>query len=111
MFVKATDSAGNSSQSDARLINYDNKPVELTIDSPKDGNQYFGSNSQTIDIVGTVSKPDSNVTVNGSFVFVGKDGSFDQRFQLSNGDNNLKVIAVDTAGNTVEKDLKVVFIP
>lgn len=111
MLVKARDAAGNTSQSDARLITYDNKPVDLTIDSPKDGNQYYGSNSQTIDVVGSVSKPDSTVTVNGSFVFVGKDGKFDQRYQLSNGDNNIKVIAVDTAGNTSEKDFKVIFVP
>lgn len=109
--IKARDTSGNFSQSEDRVITYDNKPVELIIDSPKDGNVYYGSNSQTVDIVGSVNKPDSTVTINGSFAFVSKEGKFNQRYQLTNGENNLKIIVVDRAGNTTEIELKLNFIP
>ena len=111
VIVKARDSAGLSSQSEVIMITFDDKAVELTIDSPKDGSEFFGGNNQTVDISGSVSKPEATVIVNGSYTFVGKDGKFNQRIQLSNGDNNLTISATDKAGNKVEKSLKLTFTP
>jgi hypothetical protein len=109
IIVRATDSSSNTSQSPVILINFDSKPVDLTVTSPKDGSEYFGGTNQTVDIKGTVSKPTATVIVNGSYAMVDKDGNFTQRIMLANGDNNIKIKATDTAGNTAESSLKLVF--
>jgi hypothetical protein len=109
--VKAADSAGNESQSEIKLVTYDNKPLEMTVSSPKDGSQYMGKNNQTVDIQGSVNKSDSQVLINNSFVMLGKDGTFVYRIQLNAGDNPIKIIASDQSGNTLEKDLKLVYTP
>lgn len=109
--LKAKDEAGNESTSEASLVNFDNKPVDLVVTSPKDGSEYFGKNSQTIDIIGSVNKTGTTVLLNGSYVQVSRDGSFSSRFSLSGGDNNLKLSATDAAGNTDEQTIKVVYTP
>lgn len=109
--VTARDSAGLSSQSNVTLITFDDKPVVVKIESPKDGTEYFGTNSQSVDINGTVNKPESTVIVNNSFANVGKDGKFSQRIQLNSGENNIVISASDKAGNTKEETLKLVFTP
>ena len=110
-YVRATDEAGNASTSEVKLVTFDDKPIELTIISPKDGSEYFGKNSQVVDISGEVSKPDSQVIVNNSFVVVEKDGKFVHRYQLSGGNNEIKILASDRAGNTAEKTIKILYTP
>lgn len=109
--VRAKDAAGNESLSDVELINYDNKPITLTISSPADGSEYFGKVSQVVDIKGSIDKTDGQVTVNNSFVQVGHDGSFDYSFPLSSGDNNITVSATDKAGNQDQKTFKLTYTP
>jgi len=109
--LRAKDLAGNESMSGVTLINYDNKPVNLTVSFPKDGSEYFGKTSQVIDIKGDVDKSGSEVLINNSFVQVEKDGSFIHRFMLSGGNNTIKVVATDIAGNTAEKSLTIVYTP
>lgn len=107
--VRAADQAGNQSVSPVKLVSFDNKPVELTVSTPKDGAEYFGKASQIIDINGTVDKKDVQITINNSFVSINDKGEFSHRYQLSSGENQIKVIATDVAGNTNEKTLKVVY--
>lgn len=109
--LRAKDQTGNESMSGVTLINYDNKPVNLTVSFPKDGSEYFGKTSQVIDIKGDVDKSGSEVLINNSFVQVEKDGSFIHRFMLSGGNNTIKVVATDIAGNTAEKSLTIVYTP
>jgi uncharacterized protein YfaP (DUF2135 family) len=109
--VRATDLAGNVSTSEIKLINYDNKPLELTIISPKDGSEFFGKTSQVVEVKGTVNKPESSVLVNNSFAVTSKDGSFTQRFQLADGNNTIKIMASDKAGNTAEKTITLSYTP
>lgn len=109
--VRVADDAGNISVSPVKLVIYDNKPVELTISSPKDGSEFFGKNSQVIEIKGEVNKPEAQVTINNSFVSVDKSGAFLHKFSLSNGDNEIKVVATDNAQNTAEKSFKIVYTP
>ena len=58
-----------------------------------------------------MSKPDSQVIVNNSFVVVEKDGKFVHRYQLSGGNNEIKILASDRAGNTAEKTIKILYTP
>ena len=109
--VRAADESGNVSSSAIKIVDYDDKPIEVTIFSPKNGNEYFGKNGQIIEIKGEVSKADSEVTINNSFVVLDKTGSFLHRFQLAEGSNEIKVIATDKAGNTSENILKTVYTP
>jgi len=105
--VKARDAAGNESQSVVKTVMYDKKASEVTIDAPKDGDEIFGKNNQTIAFSGKVTKVDSVVTVNGNFARVDVDGKFSVMVKLSEGDNNVVIKATDKAGNIVEKTVKV----
>lgn len=109
--IRAADEAGNQSVSPIKIVIYDNKPVEITISSPKDGSEFFGKNSQIIEVKGSVNKPEADVTVNNSFVVVDKTGGFVHKYQLSGGDNEIKIVATDNAQNTAESTVKIVYTP
>ena len=109
--IRAIDGANNASLSEVKLVSLDKEPLTLSITSPKDGTEYIGKNSQAIEIIGKVNKPNTQVLANNSFVDVARDGSFTHKLQLSNGDNNIKIIASDKAGNKDEVDLKLTYSP
>lgn len=109
--VRAADSANNSSLSEVKIVNVDKEPLVLTITTPKDGSEYIGKNNQSIEIAGIVSKPSSQLIANSSFVDVGRDGNFSHKFLLNAGENIIKLVASDKAGNTDEKTIKVVYSP
>jgi len=77
----------------------------------KDGTEYIGKNSQTVEINGKVNKPNTQVLANNSFVDVGRDGTFSHKMQLSAGDNTIKIVASDKAGNKDEVELKLIYSP
>lgn len=109
--VRAADTAGNSSLSEIKLVTVDREPIILTVTSPKDGTEYIGKNSQSIEITGKTSKANAQIMANNSFVDVNKDGTFIQRIQLNNGENIIKIVASDKAGNIDEQTIKVNFTP
>lgn len=109
--VRAADFAGNINISEVKIVVFDNKPLEVDILSPKDGSEFFGKNNQVVDIQGEVSKPDSQVIVNNSFVTTDNDGKFVHRLQLQDGTNEIKVVASDKAGNFAETKITLVYTP
>ena len=109
--VRAVDSANNASLSEVKIVELDNEPVTLTVTSPKDGTEFLGKNSQSMEITGKVNKPNSQVLANNSFVEVDRDGTFIHKYGLDAGDNEIKVVAVDKAGNKDEVLLKVIYTP
>lgn len=109
--VRAADEAGNNSQSEVDIVIFDSKPIELTIESPKDGTEFFGKNSQIIDIKGKVSKAETQITINNSFVIVDKDNTFVHRFQLQSGENKIKAVVSDKAGNTADSTITLIYTP
>lgn len=109
--IRAKDSKGNESMSQVTLVSFDNKPIELTVSTPKDGSEYFGKINQVIDIKGEVDKLGSQVLINNSFVQVDRSGAFIHRFMLSGGENMIKIVASDKAGNTAEKTLRLIYTP
>lgn len=111
VYVRAADEAGNVSSSEVKLVSFDNKPVVLTVLSPKDGSEFFGKNNQVIDITGEVNKAYSQVIINNSFVVLDKEGKFSHRFQLADGNNEIKIVASDRAGNTDETMIKILYTP
>lgn len=111
VYVRAADEAGNISSSEVKLVSFDNKPVVLTVLSPKDSSEFFGGNNQVIDITGEVNKANSQVVINNSFVVLDKEGKFTHRFQLADGNNEIKIVASDRAGNTDEMVIKILYTP
>lgn len=102
----------NNKQSDfSSAINVvlKNSAPTLDVSSPSDGQTYNKNqigNNNTINVSG---KTDSgvNVTVNAFWAVVDDNNNFSYTLPLQNGDNQIKIIAVDQAGNKTEKDLKV----
>jgi len=107
----AVDTAGNISQkTQDYTITYDNKPPALTIASPSDGSQFFGSTQRQVTIKGTTD-PNDQVTINDRIVAVDDNGNYQYTLSLSDGDNKFAVKATDQAGNNTEKDITLTFTP
>ncbi len=109
--VRAVDSAGNASLSEVKLVVVDKEQVVLSITSPKDGTEYIGKTSQSVEITGKTNKTNTQVIANNSFVDVNRDGTFVHRLLLNPGENTIKLVASDKAGNTDEKSIKVIYTP
>jgi hypothetical protein len=108
-FAFAVDSAGNISQkSGDKKIVYDNKPPNLSVDSPADGSKFFGSGQRQVTIQGTTDSG-SSVTINDRIVSVDDSGKFQYTLTLSGGDNKFTIKSVDSAGNSTEKDITLNF--
>ncbi|MBI5044751.1 MAG: hypothetical protein HZC02_02390 [Candidatus Levybacteria bacterium] len=93
--------------SETTIITYSNKAPELSIISPNDG-QSFNKDHNPLKITG---KTDQNVkvTVNDFWAVVDGQGNFYYNLSLKGGDNEIRVQAIDEAGNKAEKTLKVSF--
>lgn len=86
----------------------DTKPT-LDITSPSDG-QTFGKDQSTAPVTGKTSAG-AKITVNGFWAIVDSEGNFSYNLSLNSGENQIKVVATDEAGNTTEKEVKVTYNP
>ena len=89
--------------SDSHIL-FNNKPPDLQLNSPQD-NQSFSGNNQ-IKVEGK-SDSGARVTVNGYWAIVDNSGNFSYLLNLQKGDNKIKVIASDDAGNQATKEITV----
>jgi len=88
-------------------ITYKNAPPSLSIDSPTDG-QKFEKDQNTAQVLGKTD-PGVRITVNGFWAVIDENNSFSYSLPLQNGDNTIKIEAVDQAGNKTEKEIKVTY--
>ena len=87
------------------IIGYDNTPPSVTITNPPNGTTFTTS---PITVSGTVDDHSASVMVNGITASVGSDGSFTvDGITLQEGENPIKVIAVDDCGNQGESQITV----
>lgn len=107
--VKAKSGKNTSDFSDGLSVSYKNSPVALSVDSPHDGDSF--SKDQNSVIISGKTDPDARVTVNDFWAIVDDKGNYTYNLRLQNGDNQIKVIATDPAGNKTENDLKVNYSP
>lgn len=109
--IKAKAKADNkeSDFSNSLSITYANKAPSLTVDSPSDGQTFSGGSQQDVTVKGKTDNSDIKVTVNGFWAIIDSNGNYSYSLHLQNGDNQIKVIAQDQAGNQTEKDLTVHF--
>jgi uncharacterized protein YfaP (DUF2135 family) len=101
--IVSTDIAGNIGKR-VLTIHRDTIAPALSVISPLDGAHTYDT---LIDVVGA-TEPGAVLTVNGEPVNIGLDGCFTKTsFMLDLGQNNITVIAVDSAGNYARVVLRV----
>ena len=77
-------------------------------ESIKDGVQIVGKENRTYTLSG-VTEPNAKVAINDRFLFARADGSFSYQIQLNEGDNVIKFIITDKAGNNLEQELHLLY--
>lgn len=90
-------------------ISYINTPPSLTIISPADG-QSFSKDQNSIEVGGTTDSQ-VRVTVNDFWAITDQSNRFSYTLPLKSGDNQIKIVATDQAGNKTEKTVKVTYNP
>lgn len=104
--AKATDKAGNTSQvSNKLIVVFDNQPPLLIISQPLD-QESFPFQQTTITIKGE-TEPGNLVAVNEHLVIISAEGQFSYPLTLKEGENKIKIVATDQAGNQTENELVV----
>jgi len=110
LLAQVTDNANNVSQpSQTLFITYRKSGPKLEISEPKD-NANFRGGDRTINIQG-FSDSETTVTINDRYVILNQDGSFSYPYSLSDGENLIKIIATDLAGNETIVERKVNYSP
>lgn len=110
-YAKAKDKNGNvSEKSQSYTISTVNEAPQITLETPKDGEEIKGKTNRTITVSGKVAPTEVTLTINDTLTIVSADGSFTLRMSLTqNGTNEIKVKAVDKAGNETAKTIKVTY--
>jgi len=107
--VKAKNSDQKESTSVIKIVSRDDKPITITLDSPKDGSEFLGKTNQVVEFRGKLDKSEADLTINNAFARVMSDGRFSLMFRLAEGENEIKLVAIDKAGNRAEKSLRINF--
>lgn len=94
-----------SEYSNAIKITFSNEPPELTVDTPQEG-EVFKKSGGAIKVSGKTDAS-AKVTVNDFRAIVDTEGNYSYLYTLKDGDNELKIVATDTANNKVEKTLRI----
>ncbi|MGH7202887.1 MAG: hypothetical protein ACREHC_00405 [Candidatus Levyibacteriota bacterium] len=103
--IAVTKDNNKSNASNILSISLLNKPPELTIEQPQDG-QGFDKNAGPVNIQGQTD-PGSQVTINDFVGIVDDQGKFSYLYNLKDGDNDLKIVATDQAGNKTTKEIHI----
>jgi len=96
-----------SDSSDSFTVYFSNSQPTLDVNTPTDG-QSFSKDQNSVSITGKTD-PGVKVTVNGFWAVIDDNNNFSYTLPLQNGDNQIKILATDQAGNQTEKDLKVTY--
>jgi bacillopeptidase F len=108
IYALATDKAGNKSvESEKIIVWYDNTPPELEITQPTD-KMTISEEDNKLEVIGKTD-PEATVLVNEHLVVVDREGNFKYPLTLSLGENEIKIMATDKAGNQTEKSLIITY--
>ena len=105
--AKAEYNGKESDFSDAQTVLIKNTPPTLDLAYPNDGDS-FKKDQNTVNVSGKTDAG-ASVTVNGFWAVIDENNNFSYTLPLQNGDNPIKIVAVDAAGNKSEKDIKVTY--
>lgn len=109
IYVKSRVDKNVSDPSQTFDIIFKNTNPTLSINSPSDGAQ-FSKDQSPINVTGKTDS-DVKVTINGFWAIADQNNNFSYQLPLQNGDNEIKIIATDAAGNRTEKNIKVRYSP
>jgi len=104
-----TEDDQKSDFSNILTVAYLNKAPELSLETPTDGAE-FQKDSKIVEIKGKTD-PGTRVTVNDFWAIVDDEGIYTYTLPLKDGDNDIKVVATDDAGNKTEKSIRVKYAP
>ncbi len=105
--VRAVDISGNIGDPATVTITVDTKPPVIELENVADGTLVT---SPTLTISGKAVDA-VKLWVNGEQIELGSDGSFTTTVNLQTGMNKIVFKAVDEAGNTIVKDIRVYYYP
>jgi bacillopeptidase F len=106
--AKLTDAKDNVSDlSNIVSVTYGNTPPKLIISDPTD-NTTISGDQNTVTVNG-MTDDNVTVTINDRMVVIKTDNSFSYNYPLNEGDNILKIVATDTAGNQTTLERKVTY--
>lgn len=108
IYVKSQNQDKQSDKSQIYTIVFQKSPPKLEIAKP-DNDQTISS-EQKETVVSGLTDPGNTITVNDHFVIVNPDGSFSYIALLNDGDNVLKIVAQDKAGNKTTTERKVKYV-
>jgi len=98
-----------SSFTEDYTVNYLSDKPKLDVSFPNDGGTYTKAD-KNITVTGTTD-PDNTVSVNSFRAIVDTTGKFSYQLQLNDGENQILIEAINSAGITTQKQLKVTFQP
>lgn len=99
-----------SAPSKTLRIVYKKGEPNLEIAAPGEDERFSSSDKQTITIRGETD-PGNRVMINERLAITDQNGAFSLNFRLSEGENNLKFVITDSAGNQLTKERKVHYSP
>lgn len=87
------------------IVVYKKEAPKLSLDSPKE-DQSFSKDDNPIRVSGKTN-PGTKVTINDFWAIVDDQGNFSYILRLQNGENTIKIVATDEAGNKTQLERKV----
>ena len=106
--VRAKKDGKESEFSNQAMVTLDTTPPALEVKEPTDG-QIIRKDPQ-VRIVGK-TESESSIFINDFLPIVDTNGNFLYSLPLSNGENSIKIVARDKAGNQTTNEIKVTFEP
>lgn len=103
------DKDSESDFSEIYTVTYLNNAPDLSVEEPANDRQYEKENN-TAEVKGKTD-PNVKVTVNDLWAIVNDEGQFSYNVPLREGDNTIKIVATDPAGNKTETERKVKYSP
>jgi len=99
-----------SSSSNILSVVYDKSQPSLEISSPENNAKFSGQKQKDITVEGKTEEG-NRILINDRPAIIKRGGYFSLRYELTEGENHLKIIAINDAGNQVEKEITLFFNP
>lgn len=103
--ARATKDDKKSDFSVTFTVMYTNSAPLLEVSSPTEG-QTYKKDQNTASVQGKTD-PGVTITVNGFWAVIDETNNFSYNLPLQNGDNEIRIVAIDQAGNKSEKTVRV----
>lgn len=112
IYAVAKSQGGKESEpSKSYKVVLDSVKPEITIQAPDDGAELVGESERLVIIEGLVSEDTVSVYVNDRKAILTPEKTFNLRYQLAEGEQNIHIVAEDVAGNRGEASLSLSWIP